>query len=111
MNTQHILVISKRPIFCEGLKLIIEKAISATVTTAPNGVNAAIRRPAFTPNVIIIDRPDTAAVDLKLFFQHEEYPAKVVVIGWNDDKIAVYSRSTVQPATIQNLIKVVRNNI
>jgi len=93
------------------LKLIIEEAISAVVTTAPDGVGAARLMAEFTPSVIVIDRPDTAAVDLNFFFQHEDYPVKVVAIGWNDDKIVVYSRSTVQPATIQNLIKVIRENI
>jgi len=93
------------------LKLIIEEAMPAVVTTVPDGVSAARLMAEFTPSVIVIDRPDTAAVDLNFFFQHEDYPVKVVVIGWNDDKIAVYSRPTVQPATIRNLIKVIRKNI
>ena len=82
-NTQHILVVSERPILCEGLKLIIKEAMPAVVTIAPDGVSTARLMAEFTPSVIVIDRPDTAAVDLNFFFQHEDYPVKVMVIGWN----------------------------
>ncbi len=44
MNTECILVISERPLLREGLKLIIEEATSALVTTAtkfPRAVNRA----------------------------------------------------------------------
>lgn len=108
MNTERILVVSGRPLLCEGLKLIIEEAALATVTTAPDEVSAARLVAEFAPGVIVIDRPDTGAADLNYLFQHQDYPVKVIVIGWNDDKIAAYSRQALQTATLQNLIKVIR---
>ena len=108
MNTERILVVSGRPLLCEGLKLIIEEAALATVTTAPDEVSATRLVAEFAPSIIVIDRPDAGAADLNYLFQHQDYPVKVVVIGWNDNKIAAYSRRAVQTATLRNLIKVIR---
>jgi len=75
------------------------------VTIASNEASAPQLSSELAPGVIVIDRPDTKATSLDFFFQHQDYPVRVVVVGWNDDKIAVYSRSTVQTATLRNLIK------
>lgn len=83
--------------------------MGSIVTTAPNEVSAGSLVAEFNPSVIVIDRTDTEAADaLSFCFQHKDYPVKVVVVGWNDDKIAVYSRARVQPATIQNLIRAIQ---
>ena len=80
--------------------------MGSIVTTTPNEVSAGSLVAEFNTSVIVTDRPDTeAADDLSFCFQHKEYPVKAIVVGWNDDKIAVYSRATVQPATIENLMK------
>ena len=80
----------------------------STVTTAPNEVSAGSLIAEFAPSVIIIDRTDTESADgLSFCFQHKDYTVKVVVVGWNDDKIAVYSRAMVQPATIENLTRAI----
>ena len=91
------------------MKLLIEKAVGSIITTAPNEVSAGSLVAEFNPSVIVIDRPDTeAADDLSFCFQHKDYPVKVIVVGWNDDKIAVYSRATVQPATVENLTRAIQ---
>jgi len=91
------------------LKLLIEKAVVSVVTTALNKVSAGPLVTEFNPSVIVIDCPDTeAADDLSFCFQHKDYPVKAIVVGWNDDKIAVYSRAAVQPATIENLISAIQ---
>ena len=88
--------------------MLIEKAVVSKVSTAPNEVSAAPLIAEFAPSVIITDRTDTETADrLSFYFQHKDYAVKVVVVGWNDDKIAVYSRDMVQPATIENLAKAI----
>ena len=83
--------------------------MGSILITAPNEVGACSLVAEFNPNAIVIDRPDIeAADDLSFCFQHKDYPVKVIVVGWNDDKIAVYSRATVQPATIENLISAIQ---
>ena len=109
-TTDRILVVSSHPLLREGLKLIIEEATSATVTTADNEVSAVYLASELTPSVIVIDHSDTKASNLDSLFQHQGYPVRVVVIGRNDNMIAVYSRSKLRTATLQNFIKLIRES-
>ena len=92
----------------EGLKLIIEEETSAFVTIIPSEASASQLSPESAPGVIVIDQPDIKAMGLDLLFQHQDYPVRIVVVGRNDDKIAVYSRSPAKAATLRNLIKVIK---
>jgi DNA-binding NarL/FixJ family response regulator len=107
-NIERILVISPSPLLREGLKLIIEESIPASVTMADDGVSAARLVVELAPSVIVVDRPDTKASDLDRLFQAQGFPSKVVIIGWDENKIAVYSRSEVETATLGNLITLLR---
>ncbi|MFC1916145.1 hypothetical protein ACFLW4_05590 [Chloroflexota bacterium] len=108
MNAGGILIVSEQPLLRDVLKLTVEKAGLMTVATASDEISAARLASELAPSVIVLDRPDTRATDLDSFFQGEDYSIKVVVIGCNDDKIAVYSRSTGRTATLQNLIKAIK---
>lgn len=108
MDTEHILVVSSKPLFCEGLKLLIEEAGLGTVITASSDNSAARLAQELAPSVTVLDRPDTRPTNLKQFFRRQNHSEKVVVVGWNDDKIAVYSRCMVEAATLKNLIKVIK---
>jgi len=105
---RHILVVSKRPLVCDGLKRIIEEVTETTVTAARDEKTASSLAVELTPAVVVVERPDIQATDLDCFFAHENHAVKVVVIGRNDDKIAVYSRLPVQAATQENLAKAIK---
>jgi len=92
----------------EGLKLIIEEETSAIVTIATDETSAPQLLSELAPGVIVIDRPDIKATGLDFLFQYQENPVRVMVVGWNDDKIANYTRSTAKAATLQNLIKIIK---
>ena len=99
------MVISKRPILCEGLKRLIEQKLFCTVATAPSEEIGALSLVELEPDVVIVDRPDVRAKDLDYLFQRQERPTSIAVIGWEDDTIAVYSRRVVPGATLENLMK------
>ena len=103
-------MVSSCPLLREGLKLIIEEATSASVTTATDDVSAIHLASEITPTVIVVGRPDTKASGLDSLFQHQGYPTKVVIIGRDDNRIAIYSRSEVETATLKDLIKSIEGN-
>ncbi len=111
MNTESILVVSSKPLFREALKLLIEKATCALVTTAPDEVDITQLISEFTPNIVVIDRPDIKATGLDSLFRQDDYPAKVVLIGWEDDIIVVYSRSKVRKAKLTGLINIIKKGV
>ena len=106
----RILVVSERPVLREALKQAIEEWGWTTVITAPDEHTAARLVAELAPTTIVIDRPDIGVEGLGYLFQYQEQVVKVIVIGWSDDKIAVYSRQAVQTATWQNLIEVMSGN-
>ena len=109
-KSERILVVSERPILRQALKSLIEEAVSATVITAPNERSAARLVAELAPTTIIIGRPDTGAEGLGYLFQHQDQVVKVVLLGWSDDKLAVYCRQAVQPATQRNLMEAISEN-
>jgi len=105
----NILVISNRPLLREGVKLII-KDFTFTVIIVSNELSASRLISKYSPSFIVVDRPNTKDVKLDRLFRSIDYPIKVVVIGWDDDKIAVFSRTALEKATRENLIKVIIEN-
>ena len=105
----NILIISNRPLLREGVKLII-KDITFTVINVSGELGESRFISEYSPSVIVVDRPNTKDVKLDRLFRSIDYPVKVVVIGWNDDKIAIFSRAALEKATRENLIKVVTEN-
>ena len=105
----NILVISNRPLLREGVKLII-KDFTFTVIIVSNELSASRLISKYSPSIIVVDRPNTKDVKLDRLFRSIDYPIKVVVIGWDDDKIAIFSRTALEKATRENLIKVIIEN-
>ena len=109
MSTGVVLIVSERLLLLEGLQRLVEESGLGTMVTASNLQNAKHHAFEVDPDVIIVDRADVKADDLTYHSLWEHPRAKVVVYGWNDDKLVVYSRRTVLPATLQNLISVIRD--
>lgn len=107
MKTKLILVIMKQPLLREGLKYLIEESGVARVVTAPAEQDAERLVAEMAPDVVVIERGDTAVNNLSHFFHWQDKPSRVVVLGWKDDKLAVYSRWPVLPATVENLIRAI----
>lgn len=103
-----ILVISERSMLREGLKRLIEETGTVKVITAPDKKSAEHLLAKFVPAVVIIDHPDIQATDWMYFLQQLDQPSKIILLGWNDDKLAVYSHRLVLESTVQNLIKQIR---
>lgn len=107
----NVLVISERPILCHGLKHIIEKSLPAAVTTVDSCEAATKYINAFSPGLIVLARPNVSPGSIEALLQKDSDTVKLVVVGWEDDKIALYYRSRVRNATVQNLIEVIKENI
>lgn len=110
MKSQFILIVSARPLLREGLKYLFEEGELSTVITAPDEKSAESLTAEVAPDIVVIDRPDTRGDELVYFLPWRDKPAKVVVLGWSDNKLAVYCRRQVLPATLQNLLKAVRGS-
>ena len=108
MGSQCVLVISKKPLLCEGLKKLIEEGGLAKVVVASDDEAALSLITEAQPDLIVTERPNTKVNGAMYFGNAEDKPSRVVVLGWNDDKLAVYSRERVLPATTQHFIEVVR---
>lgn len=108
-NKKNILIISKRPLLREGMKLVIEENNFAVffATSEKRALNLIEKH---VPSVIVIDRPNTNDVQLDYLLRHIDYPVKIVIIGWDDEKIAIHKHYTFDKATRENLIKVITEN-
>ena len=108
MGSQCVLVISKKPLLREGLKRLIEERGLATVVVAPDDETALSVITEADPDLIVTECPNIKPSEALYFGNSEDKPTKVIVLGWDDDKLAVYSRERVLPATMQHFIGVVR---
>jgi len=106
---ENILVISNRPLLREGVKFIIRDS-TCNVITVSSELSASRLISQYSPSAIVVDQPNTKEVKLDRLFRSIDYPVKVVVIGWDDDKIAIFSRAALAEATRENLIKAVIEN-
>lgn len=102
-----MLIVSSLPLVRAGLKLISEEVGIGNVHTASDDAEAALVLHEIVPSIIVLDRADTIVTELGLL-QYLDYPVKVIVIGRRDDKITVYSRQEVGPATLDNLIALIK---
>ena len=105
IGAESILIVSARPVLRNALKRIIEEAGWTAVITASNERSAAHLVAEIAPTTIVIDHPDIGVEHLGYLFQHQDQAVNIVVIGWNDNRMVVYSRSAVHTATLGNLIE------
>jgi DNA-binding NarL/FixJ family response regulator len=107
-KSRRILIISSRPLLLEGLKRFVEKIAQVIVIAAPDEESAESLCAGTTPDIVVIDRPHVRVYEPVCFLQQSDRPIKVVLIGWDDDMLAVCSRERVLPATLQNLANVIK---
>jgi len=98
-------VISKRPLLCEGLRCLINEVADASLIIAPDEETAELLCTGLVPDMVIIDRPSVRANEQTCLSMASGKPTKVIVLGWDDNKLAVYSCERVMTATVQNLLK------
>jgi len=104
-----VLVVSEHQLVSQGLKLMIENAGSAEVVTAPDEATAASIMANLTPRIVVVDRDAVEGNPDRAHF-NEGYPDKLVLISSNDDRMVVYSREKIDSATLENLLKTIREN-
>jgi len=109
-TNRSVLIVSNCPLLREGMRLLI-KEITFNVITTANEKSASSLITKYTPSVIVVDRPSAKAVRLDSLFRRIDYPVKVVIVGLDDDKLALYSRPALYKATRENLVKVIVDNI
>jgi DNA-binding NarL/FixJ family response regulator len=108
IEPRRILIISRRPLLLEGLKRFVEEIVQIIAITAPDEESAESLCAGTTPDVVIIDRPNVGVYEPVCFLHKLDRPIKVVLVGWDDDMLAVCSRERVLPATLQNLANVIK---
>lgn len=108
MKRQVVLIVSERPLLREGLKRLIEGTGVATVITAPDQEGARANLVGVTVDVVVFDKPDTRLDDQACSLLQEYQRAKVMLLGWNDDRLVVHSSWLILPATVKNLIWAIR---
>ena len=107
MAIPRVLVVSEQQLISQGLKLIIESAGSAEVVTAPDEATAVSMMSDLTPSIVVVDRESIEDDPDRVHFD-EDYPDKLVLLSSNDDRMVVYSRQKVDPATLENLLDIIR---
>lgn len=103
-----LLIVSKRPLLCEGLRRLIAEVAQVTLITSPDEESAESLCGGVAPDIVIVDRPNIEPYMPVRFLQEHDKPVNVVLLGWDDGKLATYSRERVTPATVQNLVKVIK---
>lgn len=108
MKRQVVLVISERPLLREGLKRLIEGTVAVTVIMAPDQESARASLVGVTVDVVVFDKPDTRLDDQVCSLLQEYQQAKIVLLGWNDDRLVFHSSRLILTATAGNLIWAIR---
>ena len=111
MKPHCTLIISKRPLLCEGLGCLIDEMLKTAIIKAPDEETAEYLCAGFAPDLIIIDRPKAQAYGQMGSFWASNSEATVILLGWEDDELAVFSCERVMPATLQNLVKSVKQSL
>ena len=111
MKSHCTLIISKRPLLCEGLGYLIDELFETAIVKAPDEETAEQLCAGFVPDLIIVDRPKAKAYGQMCSLWALNSEATVILVGWEDNDLAVFSCERVMPATLQNLIESVRESL
>jgi DNA-binding NarL/FixJ family response regulator len=111
MKPRCTVIISKRPLLCEGLGCLIDEMLKTAIIKAPDEETAEHLCAGFTPDLIIIDRPKAQAYEQMCSFWASNSEATVILLGWENDEFAVFSCERVMPATLKNLAKSVKESL
>jgi len=109
MRILTVLVLSDTPLLREIIKQTVERIASTEITFAVNEATASQLSSKPACDVIIAVCKNVRDVNLNRFFRHHDHLARIIVIGWDEEQIAVYSRSNLTKATLRNLTKVLTN--
>ena len=104
-----IVIISKVPLHCEALKSIAKEVTPSRVfiySDLARGINRAIQ---LAPALLFIEDHHVGPKEFESFFEHNGRDTKVVVIDWDDNKMAIYSRTAMFEATMENLSQVMKS--
>ena len=104
MKRQVVLVISKHRLLCEALKRLIEDTGTATVIMAPDQESVPPGLRGASVDAVVLEKPNIELDDQVCSLLQLYQPAKVLLLGWNDDRLALYSHRLTLPATVKNLI-------
>ena len=111
MKPHCTVIISKRPLFCEGLGYLIDEMLETAIIKAPDEETAEHLCAGFAPDLIIVDSLKAQAYGQMCSFWALNSEATVILLGWEDDELAVFACERVMPATLQNLAKSVKESL
>ena len=111
MKPHCTVIISKRPLFCEGLGYLIDEMLETAIIKAPDEETAEYLCAGFAPDLIIVDSLKAQAYGQMCSFWALNSEATVILLGWEDDELAVFACERVMPATLQNLAKSVKESL
>jgi DNA-binding NarL/FixJ family response regulator len=111
MGLRRFLIISRRPLFCEALKYVVEEMEHGIAITAPDEESAQSICAGTAPDVVIIDRPHVGPYETVCFFPKSDRPVKVVLLGWEDGRLAVCTCERVLPANLRNFANVIKKSL
>jgi chemotaxis response regulator CheB len=106
MTELSVLVVCKSRLIGEVLSETIRKEISAKVIYADSEDAAVELLATLKPSIIVIAHADATTASVDHYFN--DYPVKLVVVGLEDEKILICSRSAHSRATVKNFIKAVK---
>ena len=106
-KSKPILVVSGRPILREVLKNLLEEAGWDTVVSSLEWASLSHLIAEVSSSAVVIDRPNISLEGLDCLFEDEDQMVNVVIVSWDDDKLATCCRGPLQPATRQKLIEAI----
>jgi hypothetical protein len=85
--------------------------VETTIIKAPDEETAEHLCAGCMPDLIIVDRPNVRAYGQVYSLLASNSEATVILLGWEDDELAVFSCERVMPATLQNLVESVKGSL
>jgi DNA-binding NarL/FixJ family response regulator len=104
-DNRKVIVISKHPVFEEGLRRVLEESKGFALLGAVSSLEGAVLLVRETPpDVVIFDgeREGKSGTDLAELFRLE--PNQVVTLSLKDSNMSVFSRRQISQATIEDLL-------
>ena len=110
MNTESVLIISRRPLLAETIRTAIEEntEYEACIASKQESIDGIAEE--HSPNIVIIDTQYPLWGRISECFRNHRSRLKIVVISDIEDEMTVFVEPTVESATLGNLIKVIQEH-
>jgi DNA-binding NarL/FixJ family response regulator len=108
---RKVLVISKHPLFNEGLQRVLVENPNFKLMKSASSVEEALELfESIQPDVIIFDKETDPVRDSELAQIFELAPERVVTLSMDNSTMTIFTRHQVEQATVEDLVDSILNS-